>query len=241
MAKFKLYLLTTNNNVNEDNNQITYIKTLISSFTDQESLYDNNKTADSTGDLRENFCYTQNEKISKHRNAQQDLSFDMARYIIDQSNINGNVKDIKPSLLNPFINKILSGTNLILEDKYGNERFFTVTAVDYKLGSINIIYSYKCQDSFTYQLSRQNSGYTIKNDYTSEDFIGTMDVDHWVVNYIQPDCKIMYDYISMNKQLVLDSANHIIVSDEINYTLNSELALNNTTVVKVLKPIYNEQ
>jgi hypothetical protein len=78
---------------------------------------------------------------------------------------------------NPFIAKISVGTQLLLIDKYDNEYFFTIKDIKYSLQNSNIIYQYSCQDSFTYQHIRQNSGYSIANNMESADFIGAKTID----------------------------------------------------------------
>jgi hypothetical protein len=50
--------------------------------------------------------------------------------------------------------------------------------VAYQFNNTNITYTITCQDSFTYQLTRQNQGYTLQNDDSSSDFIGALDIDN---------------------------------------------------------------
>ena len=54
----------------------------------------------------------------------------------------------------------------------------TVKNIALKFSAINITYQYTCQDSFSYQLSRQNDGYTLDNDPSSDTFIGARTVDY---------------------------------------------------------------
>lgn len=111
--------------------------------------------------------FSYSEKITLSQNAQKTLSFSMNRYIIRENE----------RLENPFVNLIQTGSQLLLTDQYNNEMFFTVTNIKYTIKETNIVYDYSCQDSFSYQLSKQNQGYTIDNDPTSADFIGPKTAD----------------------------------------------------------------
>ena len=64
-----------------------------------------------------------------------------------------------------------------MTDQYLNEYIFTVTSIKYTIKENNITYNISCQDSFSYQMARQQDGYTIENDIESEDFIGAKTVD----------------------------------------------------------------
>ena len=112
-------------------------------------------------------AFSYNEKITFSQNAQKTLTFSMNRYVIRENE----------RLENPFVNLIQTGSQLLLTDQYGNEYFFTVTTIKYTIKETNIIYDYTCQDSFTYQTSRQNQEYFIDNDPTSADFIGPKTAD----------------------------------------------------------------
>ena len=99
-----------------------------------------------------------------------------------------------------------NGTTLLLEDKYGQHHLFTITNISYAIREINITYNITCRDSFSYQLSRQNEGYTINNDPTSDDFLGAKNIDEWTQNYIIPECYIQsYSYLPLHKGLYLNT------------------------------------
>jgi hypothetical protein len=57
-------------------------------------------------------------------------------------------------------------------------RVFTVKKISSNFNNNNNVYTYTCQDSFSYQLSRQNKGYTIDNDSSDDDFIGAKSIDY---------------------------------------------------------------
>jgi hypothetical protein len=107
----------------------------------------------------------------------------------------------------------------------------TVKNIALKFSAINISYQYTCQDSFSYQLSRQNDGYTLDNDPSSETFIGARTVDYWIQEHIAPDCYIAYEYIPLNKGIALYSSNHTI-------TFESQDSL--TDIKEIIKPIYSD-
>ena len=132
-------------------------------------------------------CYTYNEKFSKSLNGQKTLTFDLDKNLM----IENEWKE------NPFVHLISIGTQLLLIDNFNNEYIFTVKNIKYNFKEINTTYNITCEDSFTYQTIRQNSGYTLENDPTSSDFIGALNVDEWAKNYITKDCHIFYNYISL--------------------------------------------
>jgi hypothetical protein len=69
------------------------------------------------------------------------------------------------------------GSNLLLEDQFQDQHLLTVKNISLKFTKENIEYTYTCQDSFSYMLIRHNSGYTILNDASSSDFIGSQNID----------------------------------------------------------------
>ena len=103
-------------------------------------------------------------------------------------------------VVNPFVSALHVGAQLLLTDKDGNEHVFTVKNVNYTPTSENMLYAYTCQDSFSYQGARQNAGYTIENDSTSEDFIGAENIDFWA-NKIKEECHIGYEYLGLKDNL----------------------------------------
>ena len=103
-------------------------------------------------------------------------------------------------VVNPFVSALHVGAQLLLTDKDGNEHIFTVKNVNYTPTSENMLYAYTCQDSFSYQGARQNAGYTIENDLTSEDFIGAENIDFWAKK-IQQECHIGYKYLGLKDNL----------------------------------------
>ena len=72
----------------------------------------------------------------------------------------------------------------------------------------NITYQYTCQDAFSYQYTRQQSGYTIENDSTSENFIGPKTIDWWVIQKIIPECYIQYQYVPLSLGLYAEKTNN---------------------------------
>jgi hypothetical protein len=66
---------------------------------------------------------------------------------------------------------------LLLKDKYEKYHVFIIKQINIQLSDINTIYSYTCQDAFSYTMTRQNEGYFINNDPTSLEFIGAQTLD----------------------------------------------------------------
>ena len=64
-----------------------------------------------------------------------------------------------------------------LVDKYDNHHLMTVSKISYEFHEQNTVFNYECQDSFNYQLSRQNAGYEIINNPNDADFIGAKSLD----------------------------------------------------------------
>ena len=138
------------------------------------------------------FCYTENEKISFHQNSQIEFSFDINEKIFYKTEW----------ITNPFIHNLTPGTPLLLTDKDGNEHLLSIKQVQINFKNNNTVYSVTCQDSFSYQGARQHRGYEIKNDSSSEDFIGAKTLDWWA-NKIVTDCNIVYEYLPMQAGLYL--------------------------------------
>ena len=190
MAKFKLYLLTFQNNINEKNQLSNkYLANLISEFTSQVS------TKTISGDTREHFiyntnnsfCYTYGEQLSLHQNSQKELTFKMDFRVYRDDRLEDN----------PYAQNLIIGSQLLLEDAYGQQHLFTVKNINIELSNVNTVCTYSCQDSFTFQLSKQNDGYEITNDINDEDFIGAHTIDWWVQKKIVPECFVYYQYIPL--------------------------------------------
>lgn len=138
----------------------------------------------------QSFTYTSNEKFQIHQNSQRTLTFTMYRNVIRADRIE----------VNPFINYLFVGAQLLLVDKYDKHHLMTVSKISYQFNELNTEFSYECQDSFSYQLSRQNTGYEIENSVDSDisDFIGAQTLDWWVLCKIHPECKISYQYLKLD-------------------------------------------
>ena len=176
MAQFQIKLLTSalNGSANSGNFSNFFLETPITEFYSQESTYLDRLNIDPITSRqipfssKNTFCYTYDESLSMHQNAQKELTFSMDRKIF----INN------AWTTNPFSSNIHIGSQLLLIDKYDNEYIFIVKKIDYVNKENNLTYKITCQDLFTYQMIRQNSGYTINNDDTSsEDYIGALTID----------------------------------------------------------------
>ena len=201
MAQFKIYLLTPSvvdvNEENSFNQRTSYLKTTISEFYSQKEEF--NKGVKDFENQKNTFTFTFDEKIAFHKNAQKELTFSMLRNIWIENEF----------VVNPFISALSIGTQILLEDKDENEHIFTIKNISYTPTSENMLYAYTCQDSFSYQGARQNSGYTIDNDSSSADFIGAENIDFWA-NRIKTDCHIGYDYLGLEKVLWLNNDNDLL-------------------------------
>ena len=131
-------------------------------------------------------------------------------------------------MLNPYIGALHVGSLIELEDKYNNTILFVINKISFEFQEQNIIYNYTCQDAFSYQYTRQQSGYTINNDSSSEDFIGPRTIDWWVIKKIVPECYIKYNYAPFSVGLYLDekavlhrftSAERALWSDDVARTI----------------------
>ena len=194
MAYFKLSLLTPR----YKNNDIFFLKDVITEWDSPIRTYENTLLSESP--LINTHSLTYNEKFSKHRNGQKDLTFSMNQMIIRQDEW----------FENPFCRLITNGTQLLLEDQYNKQYLFTVVNIKFNIKENNIIYDVTCQDSFSYQLSRQNNGYTIENDSSSADFIGARTLDWWVTQKIAKECYLYnYQYIPLFKGLYTKTSGDI--------------------------------
>lgn len=225
MAYFKLSLLTK---VYDKDNINKYIKNTISEF------YGNNIDEDLIKYERENNIisplqdglintytktYTYNEKLNLHQQGQAELSFSLDKKILDDD----TWKD------NPFASKLKSGGQVLLEDKYNNVYLFTIKDVSYTITENNIVYNYSCQDSFSYQLAKQNDGYTINNDINSANFIGALNIDAWAEKIVK-ECKIAYKYLTLDTPLYL-CTDGTVINTTINKTQNKK-------ILKIIKDNY---
>lgn len=230
---FKIQLLTLNS-VNETDNTAYYVANVLADFVDQSAEYkalfpklyvssDWSRVAQdqpiySYPERTRTFSYTYEESISLHQNGQAEFSFKMDNFIIQQNEW----------IQNPFIDAIVNGSQIAVTS-LDETRIFTVKKIGASFSANNCTYSYTCQDSFSYQLSRQNKGYTINNDSTSDDFIGAKTIDYWA-DKICTECHIPYHYIPLKKPLFL--------VDNLGTTEVSSTANN---VTQVLKTKYSEE
>lgn len=222
MAQFKIELLTPmvqSASSNSFGNRTKFLKTTISEFYSQEKEYQK-ETEGFVSSRDRTFCYTFNEKFSKHKNAQKDFSFSMLKNIWLENEFSQN----------PFVSNIHIGTQILLTDKNKKQHIFTVKNISYKISNSNITYDYTCQDSFSYQGARQNSGYTINNDPSEEDYIGAKSVDWWIVKKIQPECHISYQYLYLADSLWIDNYGSIQISTG-----------KKTNVKTIIKPEYTKK
>lgn len=140
-----------------------------------------------------NFSYSYDENLTLGENSQNKLTFKMLKYIEHDGRYD----------VNPFAAIISGGSQIKLTDKDNQVYIFTVTSPKYAIKSGNVEITYECMDSFSYKNTRQNSGYTISNDETSEDFIGSKTLDEWATK-IHDECKIKYKYIPTNEYIWID-------------------------------------
>ena len=198
MAKFKISLITSINGNKDISNifdQSTFIPTVISNYNSQVQ-YTNHELA--RANSKSSFSYTYEEKLSIHQNAQKELTFKMDRKLL----LHDEWMD------NPYVSAIHVGSLIELQDKYDNTYLFIVNKINYSFKEHNIVYEYTCQDAFSYQYTRQQSGFTITNDYSSEDFIGPKTIDWWVIQKIAPECYIQYQYVPLSLGLYAEKTNN---------------------------------
>ena len=206
MTKFKLYLLTPNIDKH------SYFLDLITSFSGQLSAKDL---------LSRDLNFSFNEKVSFSSNSQKELSFDMTEHVMSNNNW----------LTNIFVSKIHIGSMLLLIDKHGNHHVFSVKNIKIQPSQINTTYSYTCQDTFNYTLSKQNEGYTINNDPSEVGFIGSKTVDWWVSEKIVPECYITDVYVKSSECLYQNYLSQHIITDQTKEITDS---------IKVCKDAYGD-
>ena len=187
MANFKLFLLNLRNT---SNGVPTFISQPISIFSNEQE----EGTKGFVLNQNPSFCYSYDEKFQIHQNSQKTLSFSMDRRITREDRIEDN----------PFIYYLYAGAQLLLVDRYDNHHLMTIKKISFTFKEFNTVYNFECQDSFSYQLSRQNNGYEITNDASTTDFIGAKQVDWWVLCKIHPECNISYSYVKLGDNLILD-------------------------------------
>ncbi len=193
MAEFKLYLLTFQNDINEKNQLSNkYLANLISEFTSQVStkMIGDDSREHFIYNTNNSFCYTYDEQLSLHQNSQKELTFKMDFRVYRDDRLEDN----------PYAQNLIVGSQLLLEDAYKQQHLFTVKNIDIEISNVNTVCTYSCQDSFTFQLSKQNDGYEITNDINNEDFIGAHTIDWWVQKKIVPECFIYYQYVPLAKK-----------------------------------------
>ena len=147
-----------------DSQRVYYLANTISEFYSPAKKASGNYSVKSQTNT---YCYSYDESLSLHTNGQKELTFKLNDQIIYQDQL----------IRNPFTISIVVGSQLLLTDKNHQQYLFTVKSINTSFEKNNLVYEYSCQDSFSYQLSRQNSGYTINNDSSSETFIGAKSVD----------------------------------------------------------------
>ena len=199
MAKFQLALLISNGD--------SYLEDVFTSFnydldtslnvlSKWEDTYDLDKymsNYNKTVKTNRNFSYSYDENLTLGENSQNKLTFKMLKYIEHDGRYD----------VNPFAAIISGGSQIKLTDKDNQVYIFTVTSPKYAIKSGNVEITYECMDSFSYKNTRQNSGYTISNDETSEDFIGSKTLDEWATK-IRNECKIKYEYIPTNEYIWIE-------------------------------------
>ena len=240
----------------EDSDQSRAVKTIDHK---ERNIYDPNFEYDNLSTQRDElwlnnhntFAYSYNEKLTKEQNAQKTLTFEMNRYIVTANEWREN----------PFARNIMAGSMLLLKefrytykkpvDESSNEDsddafeyidvseeiLFTVTNIKYTFKENNTIYSITCQDSFTYQSSRQNQGYNIENNPDTSDFIGAKTIDWWIINKIMPECHMNYQYLSMQTGLYLTKEGHYYTFDINEY--DNIAVPNNESILKIVKEPYS--
>lgn len=208
MAKFQLALLISNgNSYLEDvftsfNYDLDSSLDFLSEYNENlnlpkwEDTYDLDKymsNYNKTVKTNRNFSYSYDENLTLGENSQNKLTFKMLKYIEHDGRYD----------VNPFAAIISGGSQIKLTDKDNQVYIFTVTSPKYAIKRSNVEITYECMDSFSYKNTRQNSGYTISNDETSEDFIGSKTLDEWATK-IRNECKIKYEYIPTNHYIWIE-------------------------------------
>lgn len=179
--EFQIYLLTPQTR----RNSVYYTKDLMTDFVSQT-------------EQQPHYSYTYNETYKESENSKKSLTFTMTKRVF----MNGDWVD------NPFVAAAQPNSQILLVDRYGNETIFVITDISYSFSSINVTYSYTCEDFFSYSTIRQNDGYVIENDPESEEFIGSRTLDWWAYK-IRKDCNIRYEYIPMREAVYADRKGEI--------------------------------
>ena len=196
MAKFQLALLISNgDSYLEDvftsfNYDLDTSLNVLSKWEDTYNLDKYMSNYNKTVKTNRNFSYSYDENLTLGENSQNKLTFKMLKYIEHDGRYD----------INPFAAIISGGSQIKLTDKDNQVYIFTVTSPKYAIKRSNVEITYECVDSFSYKNTRQNSGYTISNDETSEDFIGSQTLDEWATK-IHDECKIKYKYIPTNEYI----------------------------------------
>lgn len=208
MAKFQLALLISNgDSYLEDvftsfNYDLDNSLDFLSEYNENlnlpkwEDTYDLDKymsNYNKTVKTNRNFSYSYDENLTLGENSQNKLTFKMLKYIEHDGRYD----------VNPFAAIISGGSQIKLTDKDNQIYIFTVISPKYAIKRSNVEITYECMDSFSYKNTRQNSGYTISNDETSEDFIGSKTLDEWATK-IRNECKIKYEYIPTNHYIWIE-------------------------------------
>lgn len=179
-----------------------------------------------------NFSYSYDENLTLGENSQNKLTFKMLKYIEHDGRYD----------VNPFAAIISGGSQIKLTDKDNQIYIFTVISPKYAIKRSNVEITYECMDSFSYKNTRQNSGYTISNDETSEDFIGSKTLDEWATK-IRNECKIKYEYIPTNHYIWIEykvKEGKILKQLEHGETLSASTGFTIDTVLREqLDPDYN--
>ena len=179
--EFQIYLLTPQTR----RNSVYYTKDLMTDFVSQT-------------EQQPHYSYTYNETYKESENSKKSLTFTMTKRVF----LNGDWVD------NPFVAAAQPNSQILLVDRYGNETIFVITDISYSFSSINVTYSYTCEDFFSYSTIRQNDGYVIENDPESDEFIGSRTLDWWAYK-IRHDCNIRYEYIPMREAVYADRKGEI--------------------------------
>lgn len=137
------------------------------------------------------FNFSYDEHITFKKNAEISFSFKMDKYYNDGSDF----------LLNPYIENLNIGNLIEYTDSFGIIYRFAIKKTQLSFLPHNIVYTFDCQDAFSYQYTRQHNGYALINDASSASFIGPKTIDEWVTQYIIPQCKIGFQYIPLQDGL----------------------------------------
>lgn len=213
MANFQIYLLTPR----IEDYHVKFLKNLMCDYTSQTARLNDNLPSLGDYKYQESFCYTFDESFQISQHAKKILTFSMMQKIF----LHNEWID------NPFVSSVKNGSIVLLVDKYNNHHIMTVKNIEYAdINEINSTITYTCMDFFSYQTTRQNDGYTISNDSSSDDYIGAKDVDWWISQKIVPECYISYTYLKLADNLVLNDKEQLVVNPQ------------NTIINKVIKRAY---